>query len=166
MIETNKIKEIYKGHYQVILDFPEPKDLFKIVDVSYKYIWSIGHYESSVIWSKYNFLLYGQKTDSIKVKARNIEMEYLIDSSEFLKLSPYINQTLHIIQTNEIPPSYMNIKNLSGKGRYDLLKSKIDYLFELEMPGATDYAPLISPNIEFLNDVIKKMNNEIGNVSD
>jgi hypothetical protein len=26
-IEVNKIKEIYKGHYQVILDFPSPNDL-------------------------------------------------------------------------------------------------------------------------------------------
>ena len=75
----------------------------------------------------------------------------------FLHLIPKINQSIKIIQTNIIPPYYLNIKQLSGKSKYDLLKDKIDYLFELELPGATDYAPLVSPDITFLERVLKKM---------
>ena len=156
-IETNKIEEIYKGHYQVILDFPTPSDLIKIIDMSYKYVWSIEHKENLVEWVKYDYCLYGKKKKSNNVFARNIEMEYLMETSDFLQIIPDIHQTIKIVQTNIIPPYYMNLNQLSGKGKYDLLKSKIDYLFELEMPGAIDYSPLISPNIDFLKNVIDRL---------
>jgi hypothetical protein len=155
-IETNKIKEIYKGHYQVILDFPSPSDLTKIIDTSYKYVWCIEHNENSVEWEKYDYHLYGKNIKSDTVFARNIEMEYLMETSDFLQLIPEIHQTVKIMQTNIIPPYYLNLKQLSGKGKYDLLKNKIDYLFELEMPGAIDYTPIISSQVKFLEKVIEK----------
>lgn len=157
MVETNVIKEIYKGHYQVILDFPGPSDLIKIIDTSYKYVWSIEHNENSLEWGKYNYCLYGKRVKSDSVFARNIEMEYLMETSDFLQLIFDIHQTVKIIQTNIIPPYYINIKQLTGKGKYDLLKNKIDYLFELEMPGAIDYAPIISPQVKFLENIIEKL---------
>lgn len=157
MVETNVIKEIYKGHYQVILDFPTPSDLINIIDTSYKYVWSIEHHENSLEWQKYDYCLYGKKVTPNTVFARNIEMEYLVETSDFLQLIFNIRKTVKIIQTNIIPPHYINIKQLSGKGMYDLLKNKIDYLFELEIPGAVDYAPIISPHVDFLETVIKKI---------
>jgi hypothetical protein len=156
-IEINKIKEIYKGHYQVILDFPSPNDLVKILDTSYKYVWGIEHNENLLEWKKYDYCLYGEKVKSDVVFTRNMEMEYLMETSDFLQLISNIHQTIRIIQTNVIPPYYMNLKQLTGKGKYDLLKNKIDYLFELEMPGAIDYAPLISPNINFLENVVDRL---------
>ena len=156
-METNVIKEIYKGHYQVILDYPTSKDLVNIIDVSYKYIWGISHIENSLEWESYDYLLFGNKVKADTTMARNVEMEFLIDTHAFLHLIPKINQSIKIIQTNIIPPYYLNIKQLSGKSKYDLLKDKIDYLFELELPGATDYAPLVSPDITFLARVLKKM---------
>ena len=157
MVKTNVIKEIYKGHYHVILDFPTPSDLTKILDISYKYVWGSGHNENLSEWKKYDYYLYGKKVTSDVVFARNMEMEYLMETSDFLQLIPNIHQTIKIIQTNVIPPYYMNLSRLTGKGKYDSLKNKIDYLFELEMPGAIDYAPLISPNINFLENVIDKL---------
>jgi hypothetical protein len=65
-IEINKIEEIYKGHYQVILDFPSPNDLTKILDTSYKYVWGIEHNEDSLEWEKYDYLLYGKKVKSFR----------------------------------------------------------------------------------------------------
>jgi hypothetical protein len=156
-IETNKIKELYKGHYQVILDFPKPNELTKILDVSYKYVWGVEHQEVRTIWNNYDYLLFKQRSNDKNIMVRNIEMEYLIETTDFLKLIPNIHQTIHIIQTNIIPPYYLNLKQLSGKGKFDLLKSKIDYLFELEMPGAIDYATLISPDIAFLGKVINNL---------
>ena len=157
MVETNVIKEIYKGHYQVILDFPSPSDLINIIDTSYKYVWGVEHNENSLEWEKYDYSLFGKKVKPESVFARNIEMEYLMETSDFLHLIFDIHQTVKIIQTNIIPPYYLNISRLQGKEKYDLLRSKIDYLFELEMPGAVDYAPIKSPHVDFLETVVKKL---------
>lgn len=155
-METNKITEIYKGHFQVILDFPNQNDLYKIISNDYKYIWGVEHNEIRSSWGNYDFTLFDSRLQNSFLMARNIEMEFLIETSEFVRIIPSINQTIKIIQTNIVPPSYIDLKKLNGKAKYDLLKSKVDYLFELELPGATDYAPLVSPNIEFLENVIKK----------
>ena len=157
VMETNVIKEIYKGHYQVILDFPTSKDLVNIIDASYKYVWGISHIENSLEWKSYDYLLFGNKVNADATMVRNLEMEFLVDTHVFLRLIPNINQSVKIIQTNNIPPYYLNIKQLSGKSKYDLLKDKIDYLFEMELSGATDYAPLVSSDVAFLERVIKKM---------
>lgn len=155
-METNKIAEIYKGHFQVILDFPSQNDLYKIINNDYKYVWGVEHNEIRSSWENYDFTLFDLRIQNSFLMARNIEMEFIIETSNFINLIPSINQTIKIIQTNIIPPSYLDLKRLKGKGKYDLLKSKVDYLFELELPGATDYAPLVSPNIEFLENVIKQ----------
>ena len=155
-METNKITEIYKGHFQVILDFPSQNDLYKIISNDYKYIWCVEHNEVRSSWENYDFTLFDSRIQNSFLMARNIEMEFIIETIDFLKIIPSINQTIKIIQTNIIPPSYIDLKKLNGKGKYDLLKNKVDYLFELELPGAIDYAPLVSPNIEFLETVIKK----------
>ena len=156
-IEVNKIKEIYPGHYFVLLDFPAKEDLYEIVDLSYKYIWGFNHIENGTEWKKYPYNLFGKSISEMKIEARNMQFEYIISTNDFVKLVPNINQTISIIQTNIVPPYYMDINRLKGKGKYDLLKNKIDYLFELEMPGAVDYAPLISPSIYFLENVINKL---------
>lgn len=155
--EVNKITEIFKGHFQVILNFLTQKDLINIVDLSYKYIWGFDHIENPITWGEYNYTLYGGKCNKENVRVRNIHMEYLIDTSSFVQLIPSIHQTVRIIQTNIVPPTYLDLNKLKGKSKYDLLKNKIDYLFELEMPGAADFAPIVSPNINFLISVIEKL---------
>ncbi|MDR0232140.1 MAG: hypothetical protein LBI82_08490 [Dysgonamonadaceae bacterium] len=156
-IETNKIKEIFKGHYQVILDFPHKEDLLKIIDISYKYVWGTIYNESLFQWKDVEHCFFESKDVIRNAKIRNLRMEYLIHTEDFLNLIPDINQTIHIIQTNVEPPYYLDLNNLQGGSRYNLLKNKVDYLFELEMPSAIDYAPLVSPNISFLENVIDKL---------
>lgn len=151
-IETGQIKEIYSGHFQLILDFPTPYILKDILDLSYKYVWGFNHVENPIEWSDTSFHLYGQ--DVGLIKTRNIYMEYLIETTSFLNLIPFIHRTVQIIQTNQLPPSYLNLKLLQGKPRYDLLKEKVNYLFEIEIPGSLDYAPIISPNRDFLLHVL------------
>ena len=154
--EVNTIKEIYKGHYQVILDFPTSKDLLKILDPSYKYVWGFNHNENSIEWSEYKHTIFDRPNKSSFV-VRNINMEYLIETSSFLELIPFIHQSVKLIQTNIIPPSYLNLTRLEGKGRYDLLKNKVDYLFEIDMPGSSDYTPIVSPNLAFLEKLIENL---------
>jgi hypothetical protein len=155
MVECNKIIELYKGHFQLILDFPDKSVLNKIIDRRYKFVWLFEHIEDAIEWSEYSHSLYGIFDDTVRIRTRNIKMEVLINTEDFLKYVPSISQSLKIIQTNIEPPYYLNLENLYGKGRYDLLKSKIDYLFELEIPGATDYSPIISPNREYLESLLK-----------
>jgi len=156
MIETNVIKEIYKGHFMAILDFSSPSDLVKVIDESCKYVWSIEHKENSFKWGEYDYFLYGKRTKSNSILARNITLEYLIETSDFLQSISDIHQTIKIIQTNIVPPYYLDLERLKGKGKYDLLKERIDYLFEIEIPGAVDYASIVSPHFEFLEKVIDK----------
>jgi hypothetical protein len=156
-MENNKIKEIYKGHYFVLLDFPTTNDLFKILDSSYKYVWGIKHLELRTEWKDYDYYLFDKKNENIKVKARNLTMEFLIETNDFLRIIPDIRQTIQIIQTNHIPQYYLDLNKLEGKSKYDLLLQKVDYLFELELRGAIDYAPLVSPNIKFLEQVVAKL---------
>ena len=157
MEEPNKITEIYKGHYQLILDFPDKSELYKIIDIEYKYVWIFNHIEDAVEWSLYKHSLFGMFCDKTKIQARNIKMDALIETEDFFQFIPSISSTIKIIQTNIEPPYYLNLDNLSGKSRYDLLKSKIDYLFELDMPGAIDYSPIVSPNKEYLEKLLIKL---------
>jgi len=156
MVEVNKIEEIYNGHYQVMLDFPTPTDLVKVIDNSYQFICRIDHNEGRSSWLPYVHTLFGERPIETPLFARNISMEFLCRTTTFIKLLLKVKQTVRIIQTNIMPPEYLELKKLSGKPKYDLLKSKLSYLFEIEIPGATDYAPLISSNISFLHSVIEK----------
>ncbi len=113
-IEVNTIKEIYKGHSQVILNFPISKDLIDIIDLSYKYIWGFDHVEDPINWVEYTDSLFDKKCDNGTVKARNINLEYLIDTQSFIKLIPSMHQTVKLIQTNIVPPPYMDFGILRG----------------------------------------------------
>jgi hypothetical protein len=154
MLEYNKISEIYSGHYQLILDLPNKNELFKIIDLRYKYVWIIDHIENAIEWSKYKHSLFGAFMNENKINARNINMEVLIETEDFLNYIPLITQSIKIIQTNIEPPYYMNLNKLYGKSKYDLLKSKINYLYELDMPGAVDYSQIISSNKDYLERLL------------
>lgn len=158
MIEVNKIKELYQEHYQVILDFPEAQDLEKLLDKSYKYVWGVEHNEGRSSWSFYEHTLYGEKLINKSVYARNCIMEFIVETLDFIELLPHIKQSVKIVQTNVLPPSFLDLRRLKGKAKYDLLKTKLNYLFEIEIPGATDYSTIISSDKRFLEKVIKEFN--------
>lgn len=157
MVHVNKIEEIYKGHYQVILEFPDALVLEKVLDMSYKFIWGINHNEVRSSWSPYGHSLYGKMLDNEPVQVRNMSMEYLMNTADFIKVIPHINQTVKIVQTNIVPPHYMDLNRLQGRTKYDLLRDRVDYLFEIEIPGASDYAPMVSCNLDFIESVLKKL---------
>lgn len=154
MIETHKIQPVFGEHFQLILDFPEPKDLIKILDPSYKYVWGIEHNEGRSSWLEYQHTLFGILALGETCLARQIKMEFLIETATFIGLLPNIKQTIKIVQTNIVPPPYLNLESFKGAKRYDMLKKEVDYLFELEMPGATDYTSIISPNRVLLEKVV------------
>lgn len=157
MIECNKITEIYKGHYQVILNFPEIADLNKIIDKDYEYVWVYDHLENANKWVEYKHSKFGILEESYFALARNFKMELLIKTADFLNEIKNISQSVKLIQTNIEPPYYLDLDKLKGASKYNLLKEKVDYLFDIDIPAATDYAPIISPNKKYLESLIKKL---------
>ena len=161
MVETNVISEIYPGHYFVILDWPTAKDLVKILDINCKYVWVLEHEEYCVSWEQYNDKLYGTSVEPNAVMVRNAQMEYLVETEFFIaNILPRVKRTIHLIQTNTIPPYYLKLERFEGKSKYNMLKNTIDYRLEIEIPGATDYAPLWSQDKAFLEDVVQRMTTE------
>jgi len=157
MEEANTIQEIFPGHFQVILDYPTAMDLTKILDMSYKFVWVTQHNEGRTTWMPYTHTLYGREVATSDVVVRNVMMEYLMETTSFIELLSDIRQTIRIVQTNLQPPHYLDLGRLKGKQKYELLKSKLDYRLEVEIPGAADYAPLISSDRAFLEDVLNRL---------
>lgn len=156
MIETNKIKEIYPGHYQMILDYPTVNFLPNILNKEMGFVWVVGHVENGDDWKPYKYSLYGMRTYKLKVEveARDLRMDYIVKTSDFLKLIPYIDQTITLYQISKKPPRYLDLARLKGRGKYDLLKKEAGYLFEIEIPIMTDYAPIVSSNRSFLESLL------------
>ena len=83
-----------------------------------------------------------------------------MNTSDFMERLPYIQDNLHIMQINKMPPYYLNLNRIKGKTRYDLLKTETDYLFEVKLPFSSissDYTEIVSPNLDFLIRIKEKL---------
>lgn len=61
---------------------------------------------------------------------------------------------ISLVQLNVLPKYYLRGENITGKSRFDILKKECDYLFEIDIPEATDYGTLISSNLEYLHSLL------------
>ena len=157
-IEVNVIKKIYGEHYFMLLDFPTINILNCILDESYQYVWGINYEKQGCIWKKDSYNLFDKKWDGLYT--RNVSMEFLMKTSDFMERLPYIKENIHIIQINKMPPHFLDLNRIKGKTRFDLLKKETDYLFEIKLPHSSvssDYTEIISPNIEFMNRLLEKI---------
>ena len=126
-IEINKIKEIYEGTYFLSSDSLAKDILHKILDKSVKYVWGINHKEYGVTWKSVPCQIYEQ--DFSNVFVRNVNMEFLMKTEDFCKILPRLKHTnFHLIQTNRIPPYYLDINRIKGKTLYELLKNYLSFL--------------------------------------
>lgn len=157
-IEINVIKKIYGEHYFMLLDFPTIDILNYIIDESYQYIWGVNYEKQGCVWETESYNLFDKKWNELYT--RNVSMEFLMKTSDFLERLPYIKDNLHIIQINKIPPYYLDMNRIKGKTRYDLLKKETDYLFEIKLPyssASSDFTEIISPDIKFMNRILNKV---------
>ncbi|MEM6397666.1 MAG: hypothetical protein AAF741_15060 [Bacteroidota bacterium] len=138
-------KELYPGHYYRKLDFDSSELLKSLLSPKWKYVWLFDHNEGRSSWSKYNHTAFGIDLRKMNVQARNIKLEYLIETDVFFNLIPHINQTIKLIQLNNEPPAYTNLGNLSGLSRYKFFTEQLDYFIEIEIPGAADFGYAITP---------------------
>ncbi|GAB2801146.1 hypothetical protein GCM10027275_54020 [Rhabdobacter roseus] len=150
----NTLKEIYTGHFQIILDFATVDFLKFVLLDEYKYVWVYSHKtKGSLEWKSYQLPLFDNENYH-QVLARHISFDFIVPTNDFRSLLPNIGPGITLIQLNELPKYYLNPANIKGKSRYDLLLKECDYLFEIDLPCATDYGTLVSSNRQFLQSLL------------
>lgn len=157
-IKVNRITEIYSGHYNVVLDFPTLDLLEDILDKSYKYVWVVNYGLQGCDWSNNSYHLFDESIKNVQIK--NLNLDFIMDTLEFIKWIPCIKNNIHILQVNKIPPYYLDLGRMTGKTKYDLLKKDADYLFDINLPYSSissDYVEIVSPNISFLKSLLDKV---------
>lgn len=149
-----EVKEIHDGHFAVRLDFPSSAILTHLLNDQWSYVWGLKHVEVRSKWEAYEGELFGTPMKKSSSQVRNLAFEFLVSTTEFIEVVNSINRSVHIVQVNKIPPSYINFDRLKGRGKYELLNKQLDYLFEIEIPGARDYAYLVSSKRSIIDKAI------------
>lgn len=151
---VNSIKEIFPGQYQIILDFASNKFLKYLINDDYKYIWVHNHWiDNGTEWGNYDLPI-AENKNCVGVIARRITFDFIMPTSDFKNILPFISNGITLFQINHIPPSYLDPRRIVGKTRYDLLLKECDYLFGVDIPAQVDYGTLISPNEDFLKSLL------------
>lgn len=150
----NTIKEIYPGHFQIILDFASIAILKHLLSDDYQFVWVYNHEtKNSLDWKTYN-LPFLDNREYLTVNARRVQFSYSLSTKEFKELLPSLGPGITLAQVNRLPGYYLDPANIKGKTRYDLLLKECDYLFEIDIPSATDYGILVSSNRNYLQSLL------------
>ena len=148
------IKEIYLNQYQIVLDFATNAIVPYLLDDDYKYVWVYQHrLLSDVEWQTYQLPLV-DFTSSYQVLARGVQFGFVMPTTAFKKVLPKLPNGIALVQLNELPKFYLNPATIKGRTRYELLRKECDYLFEVDIPSATDYGTLISSNRQWLQSLL------------
>lgn len=154
----NTLREIYDGHYQIILAFATNDFLRFVLSDEYKYVWVYRHItKNSLDWNTYELPLFSNQ-ENYKLLAKNVNFEFIMPTDEFKAVLPFIGPGITLTQLNIFPKYYVKPEAVKGKTRYDLLLKECDYLFEIDIPSTTDYGTLISSNRNFLQSLLDKKN--------
>lgn len=149
----NTIKEIYPGTFQIILGFASNKFIDYILKESFKYIWFHNFSpENDQNWINYELPI----SENLKknVLARQISFDFIIETHDYNQIKNELPNGVTLIQINELPKHYLDLRKITGKTRYELLKKECDYLFEIDLPNTVDYGTLISPDKEYLTGLL------------
>lgn len=131
-IQPYEIKEIYPGHYYMLLDMLDTSDILKIVSHDYKYLWFYDLNTYSVIWNKVNDAY--PDVAPYNMWLRNVRMECIIETKH---LEDFLNN-LKMLNTT-----------MSEKTKFQQL-SNLGYLFNIVIPRPSDYGWMICSDIEYL----------------
>jgi len=150
----NCIKETAPGRYRIILDFASTNILPFLIRPDYNYIWVHNHttgkgfeWEEFILPIKYHSV-------NIKTLARSLNFDFILATDEFKNIMANWKGGIELIQMNNTPPHYLDLNKVKGNQRYEILAKECDYLFEVDIPSATDYGTLISPNKEYLQSLL------------
>lgn len=155
----NTIKQTGENRYRIILDFATVKLVPYLISNEYKYVWVYNQCLSNQSdWKNRNLPILDSKPE-IKIRSKNVKFDFTIETRGFAKLLPEWGNGIQMIQINKEPPEYFDPNRIQGKKRYEILRNECDYLFELDIPSATDYGTIVSSNKEYLENLMKS--NEI-----
>ncbi|MVN23557.1 hypothetical protein [Mucilaginibacter arboris] len=151
----NTLKEIYDGHYQIILDFATNDFIKFALSDEYKYVWVYSHEtKNSLNWNTYELPLSSDQ-QNYKMLARNISFDFIMPTNDFKTILPIIGPGITLTQLNVLPKYYLRPVTIKGKTRYDLLLNECDYLFEIDIPSATDYGTIRSSDRDYLQSLLE-----------
>ncbi len=86
--------------------------------------------------------------------ARHITWYLIMPTSAFKELLSKLTPSITLVQLNVLPKYYLDLGKVKGKTRYELLSKECDYLFEIDLPSATDYGTLVSSNKDWLESLL------------
>ena len=150
----NTIKQTGKDRFRIILDFATIKIVPFLVSDTYNYVWVYNHKLSkSNIWENRNLPILDELPE-VNVRSKNVQFDFILETGKFVELLPKWSSGIQMIQMNKIPPDYFDPIKLKGEQRYQILKNDCDYLFELDIPSATDYGTIVSSNEQYLENLL------------
>lgn len=150
----NCIRETVSGRYRIILDFATTNILPFLIRDNYNYIWVHNHVAGKGFdWEEFKLPI---KDNSINIQtlARSVRFDFILTTTEFKNIMTSWKGGIELIQMNNIPPYYLDLSRVNGNRRYEMLENECDYLFEVNIPSATDYGTIISPNKEYLQSLL------------
>lgn len=150
----NCIQETATGRYRIILDFATTAILPFLIRDDYEYVWVHDHVTGKGYdWENFNLPIISPEINQ-KALARCVKFDFILKTEEFRKIMTNWPRGIKLIQMNRIPPYYLDLNKMKGNQRYEKLKTECDYLFEVDIPSATDYGVLISPNRKYLQSLL------------
>ncbi len=150
----NTIKQTAEDRYRIILDFATVKLVPYLISDAYKYVWVYNHKLSNPSsWENRNLPII-DSIPEINVRSKNVQFDFLMETKAFVKLLPKWGNGIQLIQVNKVPPKYFDPSRIQGNQRYQILTDECDYLFELDIPSATDYGTIISSSKQYLEGLI------------
>ncbi|MXV53365.1 hypothetical protein GS399_20600 [Pedobacter sp. HMF7647] len=150
----NCIRETAPGRYRIILDFATTNILPFLIRSDYNYIWVHNHIAGKGFdWEEFKLPI-KDNSMNIKTLARSLTFDFILTTDEFENIMTGWKGGIELIQMNNIPPYYLDLNKVIGNKRYEILEKECDYLFEVDIPSATDYGTLISPSRKYLQSLL------------
>lgn len=153
-IKPYEIKEIYSGHYFMILDMLDIYDVLKIISNDYRYLWFYDMEAYSVNWDKVDITHYDNPLKDIWI--RNMSFECIVETFRINEVLNMLNCGISLVQLNELPPPYIRMSKttMSEQTKYEQL-SKLGYLFNLYIPRPSDYGWIICSSLEYMQKIVE-----------
>ena len=150
----NKIKEIFPGTFQIILDFASNEFLQYALREDYKYVWVYNHcVKNHYNWQTRSLPLF-EEGDNFEVLSRHLKFDFVLPTSQFRYLIPQLENGIMLVQLNKVPTYYIDVNRMKSKTFYQQLKKECDYLFEISIPSARDYGTIVSCDKDYLESLL------------
>ncbi len=128
----NCIRETAPERYRIILNLASTNILPFLIKDHYNYIWVHNHSTGKCYdWEEFKLPI-TENLVNIKTLSRSLNFDFILTTEEFKKIMRDWKDGIELIQMNNIPPYYLDLKRIKGNKRYEILEKECDCLFEVE----------------------------------